>query len=151
MILKSLFLLQEYEPIYLANYQMKQFNSKEPLGHRGILVPQTIWSNTRQQTPNIIILVYKSMIFSACSVRFTRRFITKLCVMTEIIHKKTYFAIGDSLRFVIGHGLRFATDDFWLIIFYSTMYMPAICNDTTTFVFRKRQKVLRRRYGRNAV
>ncbi|XP_028398633.1 serine/threonine/tyrosine-interacting protein A-like [Dendronephthya gigantea] len=26
--------LMEYEPIYLANYQMKQFNSKEPLGHR---------------------------------------------------------------------------------------------------------------------
>ncbi|XP_046847884.1 serine/threonine/tyrosine-interacting protein-like [Xenia sp. Carnegie-2017] len=26
--------LMEYEPIYLANYQMKQLNSKEPMGHR---------------------------------------------------------------------------------------------------------------------
>ncbi len=35
--LHSFIVLQEYEPIYLANYQMKQFNSKEPLGHRGIM------------------------------------------------------------------------------------------------------------------
>lgn len=30
--------LQEYEPIYLANYQMRQFNSQEPQGQRGELI-----------------------------------------------------------------------------------------------------------------